>query len=84
MQRVVIIGGGIIGLSTAYALHQRGVPEIVVIEEAPAPHGASIVNAGWIVPAHSDPVPSPGLVGKSLKWMLHADSPLHPPQPPRS
>src|SRR3954447_7819166 len=76
MQRVVVIGGGIIGLNTAYALQQRGVPKIIVIDEAPASHGASIVNAGWICPGPSHPLPSPGLVRKSLKGMLHEDSPL--------
>lgn len=39
--------------------------------------GASDVNAGWIVPAESAPVPGPGLVLKSMKWMLRPDSPLY-------
>jgi D-amino-acid dehydrogenase len=73
----VIIGGGIIGLSTAYALHKQGVPEITIVDAEASPNGASIVNAGWICPAHSDPVPAPGLVGKSMRWMLHSDSPLY-------
>lgn len=77
MQRVAIVGGGIIGLSLAYALRQRGVPEVTIIDQAAAPNGASIVNAGWITPAHSEPVASPGLVGQSIRWMLHQDSPLY-------
>ena len=77
MKRVVIIGGGIVGLTTAWSLHKRGVPEITIVDGAPGPNGASIVNAGWICPAHSDPVPAPGLVGASMKWMLHSDSPLY-------
>jgi D-amino-acid dehydrogenase len=77
MRRVVIIGGGIIGLSTAYALYKQGVPEITIVDAAEGPNGASIVNAGWICPAHSDPVPAPGLIGKSMRWMLHSDSPLY-------
>lgn len=77
MKHVAIIGGGVIGLSTAYSLLQRGVPEITILEAGSGPHGASIVNAGWISPGHSDPVPAPGLVGKSMKWMLRSDSPLY-------
>jgi D-amino-acid dehydrogenase len=77
MKQTVIIGGGLIGLSTAFALHQRGVPNITVIESGPGAHGASVVNAGWIVPAHSDPVPAPGLVRQSLRWMTKSDSPLY-------
>lgn len=77
MKHVVVVGGGIIGLSTAFALKQRGVPEVTIIEEGSGPHGASVVNAGWVTPAHSDPVPAPGLVRKSMRWMMRSDSPLY-------
>lgn len=76
MKRVVIVGGGVIGLSSAYALHKRGA-EVTVVESHPGSHGASVVNAGWICPSLSEPVPSPGLVGTSIKWMRHSDSPLY-------
>lgn len=77
MKQTIIIGSGVIGLSAAFALHQRGVTDITILEAGPGPHGASVVNAGWIVPARSDPVPSPGLIGTSLRSMLSADSPLY-------
>lgn len=77
MRHVVIIGGGVIGLSTAFALCQRGVPRITVLEGGSGPSGASLVNAGYICPGHSDPVPAPGLVGRSARWMLRSDSPLY-------
>lgn len=76
MTRVVIVGSGIIGLSTAYALHQRGA-QVTVVESHGGSHGASVVNAGWICPSLSGPVPAPGLVWQSLKWMLRSDSPLY-------
>lgn len=76
MKNVVVIGGGVIGLSTAYALRKRGV-QVTVVESHAGSHGASVVNAGWICPSLAGPVPSPGLVKKSLKWMLHSDSPLY-------
>ncbi|MBW3632412.1 MAG: FAD-dependent oxidoreductase [Chloroflexi bacterium] len=75
MQPVVIIGGGIIGLCTAFALHQRGC-SVMVIDAGPRERAASHVNAGWIVPTLAEPVPSPGLIATSLRWMLRSDSPL--------
>jgi D-amino-acid dehydrogenase len=76
VQPVVIIGGGIIGLCTAFALHRRGVP-VTLIDAGPRERAASHVNAGWIVPTLAEPVPSPGLIATSLRWMLRSDSPLY-------
>ena len=76
MTRVVVIGAGVIGLCTAFSLRQRGA-DVAVIEKEDGAHGASVVNAGWVTPSLSDPVPSAGLVQTSLKWMLHSDSPLY-------
>ncbi|MDQ2653680.1 MAG: FAD-dependent oxidoreductase [Chloroflexota bacterium] len=76
MQPVVVIGGGVIGLCSAFALRQRGVPVIVYSGFAPE-QAASHVNAGWIVPTLSEPVPAPGLIATSLRWMLRSDSPLY-------
>lgn len=84
MSRFVVIGGGIIGLCSAYFLHQRGA-DVTVVEARASSHGASLVNAGWVTPSLSDPVPAPGLVGTSMKWMLKSDSPLyiHPLSAPK-
>ena len=76
MQPVVVIGGGIIGLCTAFAMNQRGCP-VMVVDAGPRERAASHVNAGWIVPTLAEPVPSPGLIGTSLRWMLRSDSPLY-------
>lgn len=77
MKHALIIGSGLIGLSTAFALKQRGVPDITVLDSAPGPHGASVVNAGWITSMHSEPVGVPGMTRQALKWMLRSDSPLY-------
>jgi D-amino-acid dehydrogenase len=84
MARFVVVGGGVIGLCSAFFLKERGV-DVTVIEARDAAHGASLVNAGWITPSLSDPVPAPGLVRTSMKWMLKSDSPLyiHPKSAPK-
>lgn len=74
--RVVVIGAGIIGLCAAYALDKRGW-QVTVVEARSPGYGASNINAGRVCPTHSDPVPAPGLVRQSLKWMRRSDSPLY-------
>ena len=72
----VVIGGGVIGLTQAYHLAREG-ESVTVIDARATGLGASKVNAGWICPAESAPVPGPGVVLKSMKWMLRPDSPLY-------
>ena len=72
----VVIGGGIIGLAIADELVRRGCPVTLVTAGQPA-DGASSVNAGWVAPGFSGPVPAPGVFGSSLRWMLRADSPFY-------
>ncbi|MGH2548834.1 MAG: NAD(P)/FAD-dependent oxidoreductase [Thermomicrobiales bacterium] len=76
MSRIVVIGGGVVGLCSAYFLHQRGADVTVLVAREGA-HGASLVNAGWITPSLATPVPAPGLIRTSMKWMLKSDSPLY-------
>ncbi|WP_240374023.1 NAD(P)/FAD-dependent oxidoreductase [Bacillus piscicola] len=75
-QKIVVIGGGIIGLSSAYYLKKRGY-DVTVIDKGIPGEGCSAGNMGWICPTLSEPVPAPGLVQTSLKWMLQRDSPLY-------
>jgi D-amino-acid dehydrogenase len=74
--RVAVVGGGVIGLTTAYELVRRGA-EVELIDARQTGLGASAVNAGWFVPAESAPVPGPGMVAQTLKWMLRRDSPVY-------
>jgi D-amino-acid dehydrogenase len=74
--RVVVIGGGVIGLTTAYQLAREGA-EVVVLDARATGLGASAVNAGWFVPAEATPVPGPKMVGRTLRWMLRRDSPVY-------
>lgn len=76
MGKTVVIGGGVIGLLCAYELRQRG-REVIVLDKGEFGRGASSGNAGWVTPSLSGPVPAPGIVAESLKWMLRPDSPLY-------
>jgi D-amino-acid dehydrogenase len=50
---------------------------VTVIDAGEFGGAASTGNAGWITPSLSGPVPAPGLVATSIRWMLHRDSPLY-------
>jgi D-amino-acid dehydrogenase len=74
---VVIVGGGIIGLSVACACSQRGY-RVTLIERGSADRGGcSFVNAGMIVPSHFIPLASPGMVQLGLRWMWNPESPFY-------
>lgn len=74
--RIIIIGGGIIGLSCAYYLQQSG-HEVIVIDDTDMTDGASYGNAGHIVPSHFVPLASPGIVAQGMRWMLNSSSPFY-------
>lgn len=71
----VVVGGGIVGLCVAHALHQRGM-YVVVVDKGKIGVGASAGNAGMIVPSHIVPLSAPGVVAKGLRWALQRDSPF--------
>lgn len=74
-KRVLVVGGGVVGLCCAMKLRQRG-HDVVVVDAGAMGDGASSGNGGWICPSLSGPVPGPGVIGSSLRWMLRSDSPL--------
>ncbi|KOX10005.1 FAD-binding oxidoreductase [Nocardiopsis sp. NRRL B-16309] len=78
----VIVGAGVIGLATAYRLARDG-RAVTVVDAARGGSGASVHNAGWVVPILSAPVPAPGMLGTALRWMLRKDSPLYVHPSPR-
>jgi D-amino-acid dehydrogenase len=76
---VLVIGGGIIGASCAYYLTRDG-KQVTLIERGDAicPVGASsYANAGLVMPSDPCPLPSPGVLGQGLKWLLDSSSPLY-------
>ncbi len=76
MKKVVIIGGGIVGLSTAYFLHKEG-HEVTVVDKSNFSKGASYVNAGYITPSHIISLAAPGMITKGIKWMFNPASPFY-------
>ncbi len=75
MKTVIIIGGGIIGLCSAYYLHKEG-HQVTIIDQSTMDFGASYVNAGYLTPSHIIPLAAPGVMKKGLKWMFNPSSPL--------
>lgn len=76
MKNIVIIGGGIIGLCSAYFLQKEG-HQVTVIDKSDITSGASFVNAGYISPSHIIPLASPGMIAKGIKWMFKSSSPFY-------
>ena len=76
-RHTLIIGSGVIGLSTAHYCQQRG-HAVTIIDRLPAQRdGCSFGNAGMIVPSHFIPLAAPGMVKLGLKWMWNPESPFY-------
>lgn len=73
---VLIVGAGVIGLASAYELSRAGA-KVVVIDKFEPGYGCSYGNAGWITPCFAMPLPMPGMLFKSFKWLLDPESPLY-------
>ncbi|MDF1518315.1 MAG: FAD-dependent oxidoreductase [Lutibacter sp.] len=76
MKSVIIIGGGIIGLCSAYYLAKEGAT-VTVIDKSDMADGCSYGNAGMIVPSHIIPMAQPGVIHQGIKWMFNAKSPFY-------
>jgi D-amino-acid dehydrogenase len=75
-KKVIIIGGGVIGLCSAYYLQKEG-HQVIIIDKSNLNAGASYVNAGYLSPSHIVPLSAPGVMKKGLKWMFNSSSPLY-------
>lgn len=74
--KIIIIGGGIMGLSAAYFLQQDG-HDVTILEKGDLTDNCSFGNAGMIVPSHFIPLASPGMVQQGIRWMFNSKSPFY-------
>lgn len=76
-EHIVIVGGGVVGLCSAYEAVRRGL-RVTLIDRRPSHRdGCSFGNAGMIVPSHVVPLAAPGAVALGLKWMWNPESPFY-------
>jgi D-amino-acid dehydrogenase len=77
-QRVAVVGAGMVGLSTAWFLQERGV-EVVVLDREGVAAGSSWGNAGWLTPGIATPLPEPAVLKYGLRAVLSPSSPVYVP-----
>ena len=75
---VIIVGAGMVGLSTAYFLQDRGV-RVTVVDRDGVAAGSSWGNAGWLSPALTLPLPEPAVLAYGLGAMVRPSAPLYIP-----
>jgi D-amino-acid dehydrogenase len=76
MAKAIVIGGGIVGLSSAYYLRQSGW-DVTVVDKGDFSDNCSYGNAGYICPSHFVPLASPGIIKQGLRWMMNPESPFY-------
>ena len=76
MKNITVIGGGVIGLCSAYYLQKEGY-EVTIIEQGDITDGCSFGNMGYISPSHFVPLATPGIIAQGLKWMMSSTSPFY-------
>jgi D-amino-acid dehydrogenase len=73
---VLVIGAGIIGATLANELQRSG-RQVLMIDRSEAGLGCSYGNAGWVTPCFAMPLPQPGMLLKSMGWMMNPEGPLY-------
>ena len=74
--KAIIIGGGVIGLFSAYYLHKSGW-EVDILEQGDLSDNCSFGNAGMVTPSHFVPLASPGMIEQGIRWMFDSKSPFY-------
>ncbi len=80
-QRVAVVGAGMVGLSTAWYLQERGV-DVTVVERTRVAAGSSWGNAGWLTPGLTTPLPEPAVLRYGVRAVLSPSSPVYVPLQP--
>lgn len=73
--KVVVLGGGLIGLASALELRNDG-HDVVVVDHGEIGGGATPGNAGWVCPSQVGPLAAPGMLRHSIGLLLKPTSPL--------
>ena len=74
--KVLVLGGGVIGVTTAWALARQGA-EVTLLERQPdVAQETSFANAGQVSPGYSTPWAAPGIPLKALRWLVQRHAPL--------
>jgi D-amino-acid dehydrogenase len=76
MKHIVVVGGGIVGLTTAWSLLERGHSVSVVERETEVAQGASHANGGQLSYRYVSPLADEGVPLKALRWLMDPDGPL--------
>ncbi|MBV0891188.1 D-amino acid dehydrogenase [Paracoccus sp. Z118] len=74
--RIVVLGAGVIGVTSAWYLSRAGHQVTVVDRQPAAAMETSFANAGEISPGYSTPWAAPGIPQKALRWMFQRHAPL--------
>ena len=74
--KVLVLGGGVIGVTSAYYLAKAGHEVTVVDRQAEAGRETSFANAGEVSPGYASPWAGPGVPVKAIKWLLMKHGPL--------
>jgi D-amino-acid dehydrogenase len=74
--KVVVLGGGVIGVSTAWALLRQGAEVTLVERQSDVALETSFANAGQVSPGYSTPWAAPGIPLKAMRWLFQAHAPL--------
>ena len=76
MKNVIVVGGGIIGLSSALYLQRSG-HKVTVIDKDNFTDNCSYGNLGYVCPSRFIPLAAPGIVWQGIKWMFNSRSPFY-------
>ncbi len=74
--KVIVLGGGVIGVSTAYHLARAGAEVTVLERQNDVALETSFANAGQVSPGYSTPWAAPGIPLKAIKWLFQRHAPL--------
>ncbi|MDT7532592.1 D-amino acid dehydrogenase [Sphingobium sp. SA2] len=74
--KIVILGGGVVGVTSAWYLSQAGHEVVVIDRQSGVAQETSFANAGEISPGYASPWAAPGILAKAMRWLFMQHAPL--------